>query len=178
MNYDSLKALHIIFMVTWFAGLFYIVRLFVYHRESADMASPAKELFHEQYKIMERRLMNAITLPSAILTLIFGTWMLILNPSLLQQGYIHVKLTFVVLLYAYQVYLVIIQRRFQNTAMVLTSTKLRIWNEVPTVILIAVVFLIILKNSINWIYGVIGILGVAILLTIAIKVYKNFRMKN
>lgn len=178
MNYDSLKALHIIFMVTWFAGLFYIVRLFVYHRESADMASPAKELFHEQYKIMERRLMNAITLPSAILTLIFGTWMLILNPSLLQQGYIHVKLTFVVLLYAYQVYLVIIQRRFQNTAMVLTSTKLRIWNEVPTVILIAVVFLIILKNSINWIYGVIGILGVAILLTIAIKVYTNFRMKN
>lgn len=178
MNYDSLKALHIIFVVTWFAGLFYIVRLFVYHRESADMASPAKELFHEQYKIMERRLMNAITLPSAILTLIFGTWMLILNPSLLHQGYIHVKLTFVVLLYAYQVYLVIIQRRFQNTAIVLTSTKLRIWNEVPTVILIAVVFLIILKNSINWIYGVIGILGVAILLTIAIKVYKNFRMKN
>jgi putative membrane protein len=178
MNYDSLKALHIIFMVTWFAGLFYIVRLFVYHRESADMESPARELFHDQYKIMERRLMNAITLPSAVLTLLFGTWMLILNPSLLHQGYFHVKLTFLVLLYAYQVYLVIIQRRFQNTAMVLNSTKLRIWNEVPTVILIAVVFLIILKNSINWIYGVIGILGVAILLTIAIKVYKNFRMKN
>ncbi|MDG1157885.1 MAG: CopD family protein [Flavobacteriales bacterium] len=175
MNYDSLKALHIIFMVTWFAGLFYIVRLFVYHRESADMESPAKEIFHEQYKIMERRLMNAITLPSAILTLIFGTWMLVLNPSLLQQGYIHVKLSFVVLLYVYQVYLVIIQKRFQKSALVLSSMKLRVWNEVPTVILIAVVFLIILKNSINWIYGVVGILGVAILLTIAIKLYKRLR---
>lgn len=175
MNYDSLKALHIIFMVTWFAGLFYIVRLFVYHRESADMASPAKELFHEQYKIMERRLMNAITLPSAILTLIFGTWMLVLNRSLLHQGYFHMKLSFVLLLYVYQVYLVIIQKRFQKSALVLSSMKLRVWNEVPTVILIAVVFLIILKNSINWIYGVIGILGVAILLTIAIKLYKKRR---
>ena len=175
MNYDSLKALHIIFMVTWFAGLFYIVRLFVYHRESADMASPAKELFHEQYKIMERRLMNAITLPSAILTLIFGTWMLVLNQSLLHQGYFHMKLSFVLLLYVYQVYLVIIQKRFQKSALVLSSMKLRVWNEVPTVILIAVVFLIILKNSINWIYGVIGILGVAILLTIAIKLYKKLR---
>ena len=178
MNYDVLKALHIIFVVTWFAGLFYTVRLFVYHRESQDKPEPERNILHNQFVIMERRLMNVITTPSAILTLIFGTWMLVKNPSLLSQGYMHVKLAFVATLFAYQIYTMILTKRFKNSKKQFTGMTFRFLNEYPTIVLIAVVFLIILRNATSWIWGVVGILGVAIGLTIAIKLYQRARKKN
>ncbi|MGB0424091.1 MAG: CopD family protein [Flavobacteriales bacterium] len=175
MSYDVLKALHIIFVVTWFAGLFYIARLFVYHRESAGKAELERQILHKQFSIMEKRLMNVITTPSAILTLIIGSSLLYKNPSLLQQGYMHVKLAFVFTLFAYHVYMMVLTKRFQQSGNILSSMKFRFLNEYPTIVLIAVVFIIILKSATNWIWGVSGILGIAVLLTVCIKLYQKSR---
>jgi protoporphyrinogen IX oxidase len=175
ISYGVLKALHVVFVITWFAGLFYIFRLFIYHREASDKSEPERSILIDQFKIMERRLMYAITWPSAILATVFGTWMLILNTALFNQGFMQIKLVFVGLLWLYHEYAQYVLKQMGKGKMSWTSTRLRIINEVPTVILIAVVFLIILRNSIDWIYGVVGILGVAILLMIAIKMYKKYR---
>ena len=102
--YNYLKSLHLIFVVTWFAGLFYIVRLFVYQIEANAKPSPEKEILLEQYKIMTYRLWYIITWPSGILASIFGFWMLFftdLGNSWLHMPWMHVKLGFVFLLYLY-----------------------------------------------------------------------------
>ena len=102
MDYFYLKALHIIFVVTWFAGLFYIVRLFIYHVEAEDETPEAKAILQKQYKLMSRRLWYGITWPSAILTAIFATWLLITNFTFyLSQPWMHIKLVFVAALYFY-----------------------------------------------------------------------------
>lgn len=168
-----IKSLHIIFVVTWFAGLFYMFRLFVYHAEAARMSEPANSILKNQYSIMERRLWYAITWPSCILTLIFGTWMLVLNPVFLTQPWMHVKLFFVVLLMIYQFYGHRIYKGIQSNPMAYTSIKMRLMNEVPTVILIAVVFSVVMKDSISWLWGTAGILGVAVVITMVVKAMKK-----
>jgi putative membrane protein len=176
MIYTTIKALHLIFMVTWFAGLFYIVRLFIYHREAIDQPEPAKAILVAQFTIMERRLWYAITWPSAVLCTVFGVTMLLMEPVLLQLGYMHLKLAFVMALLIYQIATHFVFQRFQrNTSPLPSSIRLRFYNEMPTVFLIAVVFIIIKKDSFSWISGLIGILGVAILLTLAIKWYQRLR---
>src|SRR6218665_1329933 len=99
--YNYLKSLHLIFVITWFAGLFYIVRLFVYQIEAKDKPSPEKEILQKQYKIMTYPLWYIITWPSAVLAILFALWFLHLNPTLLQFGWMQVKLGFVVLLLFY-----------------------------------------------------------------------------
>ena len=99
--YLYLKALHIIFVVCWFAGLFYIVRLFVYYAEAQLKSDIEKEILSNQYQIMTSRLWYIITFPAAVLATIFGVWMLVENPALLQMPWMHVKLLFVVLLWLY-----------------------------------------------------------------------------
>ncbi|MEO0403407.1 MAG: CopD family protein [Bacteroidota bacterium] len=178
MSYDVLKALHIIFVVTWFAGLFYIARLFVYHRESAEKPEVERNALHEQFGIMESRLMNVITTPSAIITLILGLTLLYKNPSLLSTDYMMVKLGFVATLYAFHIYMMVLTKRFKNTDQIMSSMRFRFLNEYPTIVLIAVVFLIILKNTITWIWGVLGIVGLAVGLTVAIKLYQKSRKKG
>lgn len=178
MDFLHLKALHIIFVVTWFAGLFYIVRLFIYHVEANEKPEPEKSILQKQYQLMEKRLWYIITWPSAIITSIFAFWMLFKNPAYLQLPWMHVKLSFVLGLYMYHGFCDYIFRQLQNNIIKYTSTQLRILNEVSTVILIAVVFLVVVKNAINWIYGVIGIIGVSLLLMIAIKGYKKLREKK
>lgn len=177
MTYAVIKALHIIFMVTWFAGLFYIVRLFIYHREAAEKKADEQEILTAQFRIMERRLWFAITWPSAVLCTVFGVMMLYKVPSFLLQGFMHVKLAFVAFLWTYQVYVHSIFNRFRRSDEVLNSIKLRFLNEVPTVILIAVVFLIIQRDALDWIIGVTSVIGIAVLLTLAIKWYQRLRRK-
>jgi len=99
MDLSYVKALHIIFVVTWFAGLFYIVRLFIYHVEAQDKEEPAKSILQTQYKLMSKRLWYIITWPSAVLAGIFAVWMLVLEPSYLTMIWMHVKLSFVFVLY-------------------------------------------------------------------------------
>ncbi|WP_442266800.1 CopD family protein [Tenacibaculum sp. ZS6-P6] len=178
MSFEYLKSLHIIFVVTWFAGLFYIVRLFIYHSEAEKKDEPAKKILQDQYKLMEKRLWYIITWPSAILASVFAFWMLIENPGFLYASWMHVKLSFVLALYFYHAACHVIFKQLQKDIIKYNSFKLRIWNEVATIILFAVVFLVVLKNAINWIWGVIGIVLVSILLMLSVKLYKRIRNKK
>jgi putative membrane protein len=176
--YNYIKSLHLIFVITWFAGLFYIPRLFVYQIEAFHKPSPEKEILGKQLKLMTKRLWTIITWPSAILATIFAVWLLILQPDWLQQAWMHVKLAFVLLLFMYQYKTQVYYKQLQKDVVKKTSNYMRIWNEGATFILFAVVFLVILKSAINWVFGVIGIFVLGILLMLGFKLYKNIRAKN
>ncbi len=176
--YNYIKSFHLIFVITWFAGLFYIPRLFVYQIESFYKASPEKEILGKQLKLMSKRLWYIITWPSAILATIFAVWLLILQPYWLEQPWMHVKLLFVILLIIYHLKTHQYYNQLQNDEVKKTSSFMRIWNEGATFILFAVVFLVILKNAINWVYGIIGLLVLGILIMLGFKIYKNIRAKN
>ena len=176
--YNYIKSLHLIFIVTWFAGLFYIPRLFVYQIEAFHKPSPEKEILGKQLKLMAKRLWNIITWPSAILATIFAVWLIILQPVWLSQGWMHVKLAFVVLLIIYHLMTHNYYKQLQRDEIKKSSNFMRLWNEGATFILFAVVFLVILKSAINWIFGIVGIVVLGILLMLGFKVYKNIRAKN
>ena len=176
--YSYIKALHLIFVITWFAGLFYIPRLFVYQIEAYYKPSPDKEILGKQLKLMAKRLWFIITWPSAILATGFAIWLLILQPYWLQQPWMHVKLGFVALLIAYHLKTHQYYKQLQNDIVKKTSNFMRIWNEGATFILFAVVFLVILKSAINWVWGVVGILLLGVLIMLGFKIYKNIRNKN
>ena len=176
--YNYIKSLHLIFVITWFAGLFYIPRLFVYQIEAFHKPSPDKEILGTQLKLMAKRLWYIITWPSAILATIFAIWLLILQPFWLQQDWMHVKLAFVVLLIIYHLKTHQYFNQLQRDEVKKTSNFMRLWNEGATFILFAVVFLVILKNAISWIFGVIGIIVLGILLMLGFKIYKNIIERN
>jgi len=178
MSFLYVKALHIIFVITWFAGLFYIVRLFIYHVEAEKKTSPEKEILQKQYKLMSKRLWYIITWPSAILASVFAFWLLYEQPVYLKMNWMLVKLTFVLALYIYQGICHKIFIQLQNDIVKYSSFKLRIWNEVATIILFSIVFLVVLKNSINWIWGVVGVVLFSLLLMFGIRLYKRIRNKN
>ncbi|MCI4442243.1 MAG: CopD family protein [Lentimicrobium sp.] len=179
--YNYLKSLHLIFVITWFAGLFYIVRLFVYQIEANDKPSPEKEILQKQYKIMTYRLWYIITWPSAVLASIFAFWMLLFTPignAWLLMPWMQVKLGFVFALYLYHYKCHRIFKELQNDEVKYSTNYMRLWNEGATIILFAVVFLVILKNAVNWIYGVVGIMLFSILIMLGFKFYKRIREKN
>ncbi|WP_040280653.1 CopD family protein [Psychroserpens damuponensis] len=176
--YNYIKALHLIFIVTWFAGLFYIPRLFVYQIEAYHKPSPEKEILGKQLKLMARRLWTIITWPSAILATTFAIWLLLLHPFLLQLPWMHVKLGFVVLLMLYHLKTHHYYKQLQNDDVRKTSNFMRLWNEGATFILFAVIFLVLLKSAINWVFGVIGIVVLGVLLMLGFKMYKRMREKN
>lgn len=176
--YNYIKSLHLIFVITWFAGLFYIPRLFVYQIEAFHKASPEKEILGKQLKLMSKRLWTIITWPSAILATVFAVWLLILQSQWLQQPWMHVKLAFVLLLYLYHFKTHLYYKQLQQDVVKTSSNFMRLWNEGATFILFAVVFLVILKSAINWVFGVVGIFVLGILLMLGFKIYKHMREKN
>lgn len=176
--YNYIKSLHLIFVITWFAGLFYIVRLFVYHIEANSKPSPEKEILIKQYKLMSYRLWYIITWPSAVLATIFAVTLLLIMPQWLQQSWMHVKLVFVLLLFGYHFKCHRIFKELQHDEVKYTTGFMRLWNEGATIILFAVVFLVILKNAIGWIFGVVGIIAFSILLMLGYKFYKRIRERN
>jgi putative membrane protein len=133
-----LKAFHIIFMVTWFAGLFYLPRLYVYHAATTD--APGKERF----KTMERKLFVMMTI-GATLTVVFGVATLMAVPAFMQMGWLHAKLTFVALLIAYHVWCFKLLVAFRNDANRHSERWYRMFNEVPSLLLIAIVILVVVK---------------------------------
>ncbi len=173
--FNYILALHIIFIVTWFSGLFYIVRLFIYNREAHDMDPATGEILHKQYRIMIRRLWYGITWPSAVLTLVFGTWLFTLYVHGKVPDWLWIKLSFVLGLYAYHFTLQHIFRQQMRGMFKYTSEQLRIWNEVATLFLFAIVFIVVLKNGLNMLKGLAALILLALLLMIAIKVYKRIR---
>ena len=176
--YRYVLALHIIFIVTWFAGLFYIVRLFIYHTEAEQKPEPDKSILQKQYKIMSKRLWLGITWPSMILTLIFGSWLVILNPVILSNAYFILKLCFVGGLVLYHFHNHTIYTQLQNDQVKSSSGWLRIWNEVATFFLFAIVFLIVLKSNTGLIFGMLGLIVFAVTLMLAIRIYKKSREKS
>jgi len=178
MDFLYVKALHIIFVVTWFAGLFYIPRLFIYHIEAEKKPEPAKEILQTQYKLMSKRLWYIITWPSAILASIFAFWLLYKNPTYLTMPWMHVKLAFVLALYFYHYSCQKIYSQLQKDIIKYSAFQLRIWNEIATIILFSVVFIVTLKSAINWIWGVVGIILFGVLLMLGIRLYKKIREKK
>ncbi len=171
--YFYVKALHIIFIVTWFSGMFYIVRLFIYNSEAQQKTEVEKNILTPQYTIMIKRLWLGITWPSAILTLIFGIWMGIMYGSIPQ--WLAIKIGFVAGLYAYQLSLQKIYADQMKGIFKLSSQQLRLWNEVATIFLIAIVMLVVVKQSMSLVWGLAGLITVILLLLSAIKIYKLLR---
>ena len=178
MHFLYAKSVHIIFVVTWFAGLFYSVRLFIYYAEAEKKADDVKTILQSQYKIMSKRLWYIITWPSALITAISAVYMLVQTPDVLKMPWLHMKLGFVGLLYLYHFKCHSIYKQLQNGALKYSSTKLRIWNEVATVLLFAIVFMVVLKNAVNWVYGVLGLLLLSFALMFAVKAYKKRRQRG
>jgi protoporphyrinogen IX oxidase len=139
LNMLWLKSLHIIAMVTWFAGLFYLPRLFVYHAMSSDAVS------NERFKIMERKLYWGITTPGGVLTTLFGFWMIALVPGYMQMGWMHAKLTLVGLLIGYHVWCGFLLRNFKHDRNTRSHVWYRWFNEAPTILLIVIVILVVVR---------------------------------
>lgn len=170
-----LKAVHIIFIVTWFAGLFYMPRLFVYLIETHGKDEPERSILGKQLKVMASRLWYIITWPSAIITLGMGISLLIAEPEFLTMSFMHIKLTLVALLYLYHLSLHFIFKQLEKDIVKYSSQQMRMWNEVGTLFLISIVFLIVLKSALSMLWGVLGLVALSIVMMIAIKVYKKFR---
>ncbi|MEZ0541856.1 CopD family protein [Fibrella arboris] len=175
MTFFYVKALHIIFIVTWFAGLFYMPRLFIYFTEAADQPDAARQVLQTQFALMQRRLWYGITWPSAILTLLLGlsTWY---NYGATPTWLLY-KLALVLGLYAYHIACHVLFLQQQRGELRYTSTQLRIWNEVATLFLFGIVFLVVLKDALSMLWGVGGLLLFAVVLMVAIRVYKQLRAK-
>jgi putative membrane protein len=174
--YSYLKALHIIFIVTWFSGLFYIVRLFIYNTEANEKPETERKLLQYQFNLMIRRLWLGITWPSAVLTLVLG-------PTVLYSyGYIDtwmwIKLAFVLGLYLYHFSLQRIYSEQQRGIFRFTSNQLRIWNEAATVFLVAIVMLATVKSDMSFVWGLTGLTLFVMLLMSAIRIYKSIREKK
>lgn len=175
MTFLYLKAIHIIFIVTWFAGLFYMPRLFVYIVESFSKSEPEKSILLKQLYMMASRLWYGITWPSAVVTLGLGTALLVNEPEWLQHGFMHIKLTLVLLLYLYHFSLHFLFNKLKKGIIKYSSQQLRFWNEVATLFLISIVFIIVLKNALSMVWGIVGLLAVTLLIVGGIGIYKKYR---
>lgn len=164
-----------IFVITWFAGLFYIPRLFVYQIEAHKKPEPDRTILLDQLKVMTRRLLYIIAWPSAVLTTVFAVYLLILQPAWLEQPWMQVKLAFVVALFIYHIKTHLIEKELKNNQVKWTSNGMRIYNEGATLILFAVVFLVILKNALSWITGLLGLIVFAVVLMLLFKLYTRYR---
>jgi putative membrane protein len=175
--YNYIKALHIVFIVTWFSGLFYMVRLFVYNTEAGDKNEMEKNILRANFAIWIKRLWFGITWPSAILTLILGPTVMMLK-WLPVPEWLWIKLAFVLGLYAYHFSLHAIYKQQMKGIFKYTSQQLRIWNEVATIFLVAIVMLAVVKESISVVWGLAGLVAFVIVLMSAIKIYKNIRTRK
>ena len=176
--YDYIKALHLIFIITWFAGLFYIPRLFIYIIEAQEKPELERKIITIQLNIMTKKLWYIITWPSAILAIFFALILIYLVPTWLIQQWMIIKLIFAGLLIIYHLKTHLIYVDFKDGRYKYSSTFMRFWNEGATLILFSIVFLVSIKNSFSWIFGVLGLLGLGILLVLGIRFYKNLNKND
>jgi putative membrane protein len=179
MPFPYFKALHIIFVVTWFAGLFYMPRLFIYFTEAQEKRATERSILQTQLGKMQRLLWFGITWPSALITLVMGlsTWYNSVwwNPT---PSWLIYKLGLVFLLYLYHFSCHVIFRQQQVGIVRYTSTQLRVWNEVATVILVGIVFLVVLKDALSMLWGLLGLMVFVVVLMLAIRLYKRARERR
>jgi putative membrane protein len=141
------KTLHIVGVVVWFAGLFYLVRLFIYHREAAELDPPLRQAFEAQYALMERRLANIITTPGMVVAVAMAVGLLLVEPAWLKQTWMHAKLAVVAALLAYHWFCYRLMGQLQRGACQWSGRQLRALNELPTLLLVLVVMLVVFKNQ-------------------------------
>ena len=147
MAYYWFKAFHIIGVVVWFAGLFYLVRLFIYHVEAEEEVEPARSILKKQYAIMETRLLKIITTPGMIVTLAMASGLIWQNPAVVREGWMQAKLGFVILLVGYHLYCAKLRKQLANDECKWGPKQLRALNEAPTLLLVTIVMLVIFKNN-------------------------------
>ena len=140
MYYDIIKALHILSVISWMVGLLYLPRLFVYHADAETGTVRA-----ETFKVMERRLLKAIMTPAMIASFIFGIWMIALNHGLVFEIWFQIKCVLVLAMAGCHGKFSKMRRLLENDEKPLSSKSYRIWNEVPTVLMIVIVFVAVLK---------------------------------
>ncbi|MBS1650977.1 MAG: CopD family protein [Bacteroidetes bacterium] len=173
MEYSYVKALHIVFVISWFAGLFYLVRLFIYAREAYNKDEPEKGILLSQFSIMQRKLLFIITWPAGVLTLAFGLWMLYLNPALLTMPWMWLKLIFVSLLIVYHLLCHNIYTHQKKGIFNKKSLSLRLFNELATVLMVAIVFLVVVKSTGSLVWGMLGLFIFAAVIMSSVMLYKK-----
>lgn len=173
MDYLIVKAIHVIFVISYFAGLFYSVRLLIYCQEAYEKPEPEKTILGNQLKLMLKKLWNIITVPAFIIMLISGGFLVYSRfEFLVTQVWFHVKFTFVLLLIIYQLVTWNAIRKVQKDKLKWSSLRLRMWNEVATLILFVVVFAVILKNTFaqNWYWLLISFVALGVLIMLIVKI--------
>ena len=173
MPYLLAKALHIVGFISWFAGLFYIVRLFVYHAEAGERPEAERAILQPQLELMARRLWQIITVPAMVLTLFGGISMVVqLDPI---PRWLHIKFGLLAGLLAYHLWIGTIRRQQAAGTSTWSSTKLRMFNEIGTMFMVGIVFLAVFRSAVSIAWGVGGLLTLGITLMVAIKAYKRAR---
>ena len=178
MSYLVLKTIHLIAVVCWFAGLFYMGRLFIYHKEAEKKEKLEKNILQNQYKIMANRLMYIITWPSTIITSFFGFYMLYENSSLISLNWMKVKLVFVFILISYTFITQALLNQLNKNKIKFSDFTLRLWNEIATLLLISIISLAVLKSSISWLNSILIFIAIGITLMLLIRLYKFLLKRN
>ena len=174
-TYLWFKSFHIIGVVVWFAGLFYLVRLFIYHVEVQTQKEEIREVFNKQYSLMEKRLANIITTPGMVLAVIMATGLLYMQPSYLSQAWMQVKLLFVLFLLIYHLYCYRIMNQLNNNQFNFSGQQLRALNELPTLLLVVVVMLVVFKNQFPTSAASWLIFGLILFMAASIQFYAKCR---
>ena len=169
------KTLHIVGVVVWFAGLFYLVRLFIYHVEAAELDPPIKEAFEEQYMLMGRRLVNIITTPGMVLAVSMAVGLLITQPSWLYQSWMQAKLVFVAGLLVYNAFCYRLMGQLARGECRWSGRQLRALNELPTLILVIVVMLVVFKNQFPTGAATWLMVGLVLFMAASIQFYARWR---
>ena len=178
MAYYWFKAFHLIGVVVWFAGLFYLVRLFVYHAEASQEPEQAQTILKNQYQIMEKRLYHIITMPGMVVTVAMAIGLLITEPELLRDRWLHIKLAFVAALIVYHFYCGRIMRQLAAGQCNWSGQHFRALNEAPTVLLVAIVLLAVFKNNLPTDITAWGILAMIVLMAASIQLYAKKRRQD
>lgn len=176
--YRFFLAVHVVFVISWMAGLFYILSLFIYHTEANAKEEPERSILIAQFTKMEATVWKIIATPAMIIAVLAGSLMLYTHPYLLQFDWMLVKLGFVVGLLVYHFVCQRMMKQLRTGIYKLNSMKLRLWRELATIFMVAIVFIVILKNAVDWIYGLVGIMGLALVIMMGVKFYKKIREKN
>jgi len=169
------KTLHIVGVVVWFAGLFYLVRLFIYHREAEELEPALRQPFQAQYGLMEQRLANIITTPGMVVAVTMAVGLLVSNPAWLHQGWMHAKLAFVAALLAYHAFCYRLMGQLQAGSCTWSPKQLRALNELPTLLLVIVVMLVVFKNQFPTGAATWFMVGLVVFMAASIQFYARWR---
>jgi len=174
-SYLWFKTLHIVGVVVWFAGLFYLVRLFIYHVEAEELSAELREPFKAQYALMEKRLANIITTPGMVVAVTMAAGLLIAQPTWLHQTWMHAKLAFVAALLVYHWFCYRLMGQLQAGTCHWSGKQLRALNELPTLLLVIVVMLVVFKSSFPTGAATWFVVGLVVFMAASIQFYARWR---